>query len=263
MDRKRILEEGLLESYLLGTLDKQEEKKLLETLEKDEWLRRELSELEKEFELLGFENAITPPPKVRDQLIHKLSLETAVSERPPRDKKSENGLFSSGRLLVAASMAAVFALGAFWFYRQWQSTVGDFENLQQQTVVLQERLDILEQRYQNTQTRYTSISKPGIIPLYLVGNEQSPGSSVIAYINHQEKTVIVNSSGLKPLEAGKTYQMWADVEGEMINMGLLPSSEDYIPLRYIDKAESLNITVEPAGGSEHPTVENLISNIYL
>ena len=49
----------------------------------------------------------------------------------------------------------------------------------------------------------------------------------------------------------------------MINMGILEADQEYIPVRYIDKAESLNITIEPAGGSEHPTVEQLISNIYL
>ena len=73
----------------------------------------------------------------------------------------------------------------------------------------------------------------------------------------------MNSRGLDPLDTEHTYQMWADVDGEMINMGLVPAEQDYIPLRYIDKAESLNITIEPAGGSEHPTVEQLISNIYL
>jgi hypothetical protein len=59
------------------------------------------------------------------------------------------------------------------------------------------------------------------------------------------------------------YQMWADVDGVMINMGLLPADADLIPVKYIDRAESFNITIEPAGGNDHPTVENLISNVLL
>ncbi len=57
--------------------------------------------------------------------------------------------------------------------------------------------------------------------------------------------------------------MWADVDGEMISMGLLPTDKELIALTYIDKAASLNITIEPKGGNDHPTVERLISNVYL
>ena len=139
----------------------------------------------------------------------------------------------------------------------------DIRLLEQQTADLRERLQSLEQNYELTRDRYTVINHPQSIPLYLVGNQVSPDSRAVAYVNHQNKTVIVNGLGLSSLEPGKTYQMWADVEGEMIDMGVVPANEEYIPLRYIDKAESFNITIEPAGGSEHPTVENLISNVYL
>jgi anti-sigma-K factor RskA len=57
--------------------------------------------------------------------------------------------------------------------------------------------------------------------------------------------------------------MWADVEGEMINMGVINNTENLLAMTYIEDAESLNITIEPAGGSDHPTVSRLISNVYL
>jgi hypothetical protein len=46
-------------------------------------------------------------------------------------------------------------------------------------------------------------------------------------------------------------------------MGLLPTDRELVTLTYIDRAESLNITIEPKGGNDHPTVERLISNVYL
>ena len=102
-----------------------------------------------------------------------------------------------------------------------------------------------------------------LIPLLLKGNQTLPESRAVAYINHETKSILVNSQGLPPLEEDKTYQMWADVDGVMVNMGLLPADTELIPLKYIDRAESLNITIEPAGGNDHPTVENLISNVLL
>tara|TARA_R110000868_G_scaffold379114_6_gene644835 strand:- start:10 stop:186 length:177 start_codon:yes stop_codon:yes gene_type:complete len=57
--------------------------------------------------------------------------------------------------------------------------------------------------------------------------------------------------------------MWADVEGEMINMGVIGKQNQLLAMDYIDNAESLNVTIEPAGGNDHPTVSNLITNVYL
>lgn len=65
------------------------------------------------------------------------------------------------------------------------------------------------------------------------------------------------------LNAEHDYQMWADVEGEMINMGLIDNKKDLLAMNYIENAESLNITIEPLGGSEHPDVSRSISNVYL
>ncbi|MGB5692265.1 MAG: anti-sigma factor [Flavobacteriaceae bacterium] len=260
MDKKKIIEEGLLERYILGTLSIEEENLLLEVLSTDEALKEHMQELEADFEQIGKENAIEPPANIKARLRTSLGEERTDSRSPASGSAST---LQSGRLMVAASLAALFALGSFWLYVQWQRSLDDFNNLQVQTKQLQERLSGLERQYASTRERYTTINDPEAIPLYLVGNQKSPESRVTAYVNHKSKTVIVNSLGLVPLERERAYQMWADVEGEMINMGLLPDGQEYIPLRYIEKAESLNITVEPAGGSEHPTVQNLITNVYL
>ena len=263
MDRKKIREEGLLERYVLGSLTEEEIALLESVLAKDDELRKELRDLEAEFELIGFENAVKPSNQVKEQLMAKMGVQSGTSDEDSKSMTESSGSLQSGKLLIAASLAALFALGSFWLYIQWQSSLEDFRSLEQQTVELQERLNNLESRYSTTQERYVSISTPDVIPLYLKGNNISPQSTMIAYINHENKSVIVNTLGLQPLDADKTYQLWADVDGEMINMGILPQDEEYIPVRYIDKAESLNITNEPVGGSDHTTVENLIYNVYL
>ncbi len=74
---------------------------------------------------------------------------------------------------------------------------------------------------------------------------------------------VINTKKLPQLDADHDYQMWADVDGEMIDMGVIPKNKELIAMTYINNAESLNITIEPAGGNDHPTVERLISNVYL
>ena len=90
-----------------------------------------------------------------------------------------------------------------------------------------------------------------------------PDAKLISYVNDIERSVLVNTSYLPELDEAHDYQMWADVEGEMINMGVIDVTTPMLAMNYIDHSESLNITIEPAGGSEHPTVSRLITNIYL
>lgn len=250
MDKKQILEEGLLEKYLLDELEPKVALLVEQAISEDEELKSHYQLLEADFEKMAFENAITPPEQVIVKL--KASLEDASSQ-----------VLSKNWLWVAAGLALLFASTTFWMYSKWQSAQNTLNSLQNQTVVMQERLDLLEENYELTNNRLQIINSPNTIPFVLAGNEKVGNSRAVAFVNHDNKLVVVNPRGLPSLPNDQTYQMWSDVDGEMINMGLLPTDKDLVTLKYIDHAESLNITIEPAGGNDHPTVEQLISYVTL
>ncbi|PRX53199.1 anti-sigma-K factor rskA [Flagellimonas meridianipacifica] len=250
MEKKRILEEGLLEQYLTGELSMENQLMVEKALNEDKSLKEHFDQLEADFEKMAFEQAIEPPIGVKAALVHKL-------------EKSPAKQVQWGPLWVAAGFALLFGVATFWMYGQWQNAERSLKSLQEQTVNLKERMDALESDYILTSSQLKDINGPHVIPLVLYGNQKSPGAKLVAYVDHNRKMVMVNSQGLPPLPASKTYQMWSDVEGEMINMGTLSPKEELIPLKYIEKAESLNITIEPAGGNDHPTVEELISNVII
>jgi len=71
---------------------------------------------------------------------------------------------------------------------------------------------------------------------------------------------------LPGIQSDQTYQLWADVDGDMLSLGTFDAALaiiDAIPMDYLDRATSLNITVEPKGGSKHPTVSTLTANILI
>ena len=89
----------------------------------------------------------------------------------------------------------------------------------------------------------------------------APDAEAIAYLNREAGKVFVNPTHLPAPPPGKTYQIWADVKGEMISMGLIDgNSKEMQPANFIEGTESLNITLEPEGGSEEPTVAMLYVN---
>ncbi|MEO0571551.1 MAG: anti-sigma factor [Bacteroidota bacterium] len=251
MDKEYILKEGLLEKFLLDNLTPDEAKAVELAISEDIDLKKQFLQIEADFERMALENAIEPPAYVKDKLQKSL------------EKNPENESMPKTWLGLAAGLALLFALSTFWMYSKWQAAQSTLDTLQNQSVVMQERLDLLEENYELTNNRLQIINSPYTIPFVLAGNGKAKDSRAVAYVNHNNKLVVVNPRGLPVLPQNQTYQMWSDVNGEMINMGLLPTDKDLVTLKYIDHAESLNITIEPAGGNDHPTVEQLISYVTL
>ncbi len=262
MDRKTILEKGLLTQYILGELSHQETIALEKAVAEDPRLQEELLALEADFERMGMENAITPPDSVRIGLEKKIDglKDNTASLRQP--VSSEKG-FQASRLAIAASLAAIFAVSSFWLYNQWQAAEEALQVVQQETEERQQQLRTLEAEMASAKLLVATLNDKNVIPIVLNGNQLLPEARAVAYVNHKAQSVIINPQALPTLGEEETYQMWADVDGEMINMGVLPTDKELIALTYIEKAASLNITIEPKGGSEHPTVSRLIANAYL
>ena len=256
-----IRDKGLLELYLLDELNEEERLAVEAVLKKDGDLDKELRQLEAEFEKLGFENAVEPPSAVKDALLNQIgdSEENGDSEVIPLKPRRSSRMY----FYVAASVAALLLLNSIWMYTQWQSTQDQLEVLKTESENLKIQLAGIESEFKETSKWYAMVNDPEVQKFIMSGNSKSPESVAVAYLNELEKTVVLKANGLTPLSGDKTYQMWADVEGEMIDMGVIPSDADMVPLKYIANAESFNITIEPKGGNDHPTVEQLITNVIL
>ncbi len=263
MDKKKLIEEGILTQYILGELDMETSQAVEQLLKADSDLQKQALELEDQFEQISFENAIAPPADSKKMLIDAVEAETTATDSLSTDLSGTTPFWKSTAWRMAASIAVILGLTSVWLFMQWQNTQTDLESLQSQSQIVTDRLNKLEQDIGLVNTKYAQINHPDVIPFVLTGNNQLPEAKVVAYMNHNARSVVVNTVSLPDLRNTQSYQLWADVDGEMIDMGVLETGQELIPVRYIDKAESLNITIEPFGGSEHPTVSNLISYVTL
>lgn len=256
MDKKTILENGLLEQYLLGELDVDQTTELENLLAQEEDLKAELLALEKDFERIGQENAIAPPTEVKANLMAYAKGDNAVITLKSQNKMKY--LFG-----VAASIAGLLLLGSFWMYTQLNEVQQQLNTVEGSNEELNRTIEKLNNSLNTKETLFATLSHPDTEQYVLEGNALMPEGKMLSYVNHTTKSVVVNTERLPILNNDEDYQMWADVEGEMINMGVISKSSQLMAMNYIDHAESLNITIEPSGGSEHPTVSRLVTNVYL
>ncbi|MBT8244165.1 MAG: anti-sigma factor [Winogradskyella sp.] len=256
MTKKELLENGLLEQYVLGELDAKQTKAVEQLLLSDTELKTKLEEIESNFENLAMENAINPPAFIKTKLLSNIKVSNNKTI-------SESGNSNKFWLGIAASVAAFFLLGSVWLFTELNTLKEDLRVVGNQNEVLQKNLDGITKNYDEVSNWYAALSNPDAEQYILKGNTLSPEAKIVSFVNHENKSVVINTKKLPQLDADHDYQMWADVDGEMINMGVIPKNKELIAMTYVNDAESLNITIEPAGGNDHPTVERLISNVYL
>ncbi|MGB5666734.1 MAG: anti-sigma factor, partial [Maribacter sp.] len=95
------------------------------------------------------------------------------------------------------------------------------------------------------------------------GNNNAKDLKAVAYINPVKKLSYINVRNLPNLPEDQSFQMWAEVNGKMIDLGIIDKStgqEKLLALPYGEHAVSY-ITIEPKGGNNTPTIKNIVAKI--
>lgn len=252
-----ILDNGILEQYLLGELNLEQQIQVEHILKSDDELKVHFENLEASFENIAIENQIQPPTFVKDKLM------AALSKNDTKIFSINNLNISKQYFKIAAGFTIFLLLGSIWLFSQLNTVKSELQVAQEENTKLNKNIENLNNYLAETNKWYVAINDPDVQKYVLTGNASLPQATVISYVNHKQRSVVINTKRLPKLDGNKDYQMWADVKGEMINMGIIKKDSDMLAMTYIENAESLNITIEPAGGNDHPTVSNLVTNVYL
>jgi anti-sigma-K factor RskA len=83
-----------------------------------------------------------------------------------------------------------------------------------------------------------------------------------AFLYFVEDVGVITATGMDPLPANKTYQAWGVIDGEPVSLGVLDVQEDgegFVLLsRHVTKKEPVFITIESAGGADHPSASRVL-----
>lgn len=235
MSKEEFLASGLLEKYVLD-LATVEERGVVERFV------QQYPEIRAELEALQY---------AMGEYAHE---QTAM---PSRRQSAASGRF--WWLLAVACVALGFV--ALWEYQQWGRAAEQFSRLSAEYATLEQRCAKTQAQHEEIARQHAFVHHRHTRTVYLHGTGKAPEAIAIVYWNEAARKAYCNPGSLPAPPPGKQYQIWADVNGEMINIGLLDHpGDDMQVVRFIEHAKSLNITLEPAGGSEHPTVELLFVN---
>lgn len=256
IEKEALIQSGDLERYLLGDLSKEENAQIERAIAANKEIASYVRQREDDFEQLAIQNAIHPNPQIKTALMAQVKASlTSTTATPVISLKTWLG--------IAASVAVLFLLTSIWQFSKVSTLESRIVEEAIKTESLSKDLNSLATVFETNTQWYEAIRDPNAEKFRLTGNDLAPNLQAVSYINHKTQSVILQASNLPELEATEDYQLWADVDGEMIDMGVISKNEPMLAMKYIANAASLNITIEPLGGNDHPTVERLVSNVYL
>jgi len=259
MDKERFLSSGLLEQYILGLTSSEESEEVEKYLNAFPELRTEADAMRKAIEQYALQHSVPPPPHLKRKILTEID---GLAEQEQAQRKSALHQVRRAKnqaVWIGSAISIVLLLFAGYFFRQMNRSENQLQRLNARFAAFRENCQEKQENLEEQAQLYAFLNHRATKPVLLRGTALAPEAEVLVYWNESEQSAYFRSIELPEPPPGKQYQLWADVNGEMVNAGLLPKMAVNIhTVAFIDRAESLNITLEPEGGSEHPTVSNLV-----
>lgn len=243
-----FLDSDVLEKYLIGDASKEEISRAERYIAMYPEVRETYNQLQDNLEAFSKLYARKTPEGLKEIILHSA-------------KKEKSSVRRLWRYAVAASVAIlVFAGSSVFFWNQNKS-------LQQENTIVNNKIKYLEENMKNqledVRNQFIVLNNPDTKKYAVNGKKEGKELKAIAYINPVKKLSYINVSSVPQLPENKCFQMWAEVNGELVNLGVIKQLDDEDKLLAIPYAENAigYITVEPEGGNTTPSVQNIVANI--
>ncbi len=243
-----FLDTDLLEKYLLGTTTTEEAMQVERYITMYPEVREIYNELQDNLETFAKMHAVKAPEGLRARILAKIRAQNAGKRR-------------FRRYAIAASITALLFAGSSYFF--WNQS----QNLQMENTIVNNKIKDLEEdmkeQLEDVRNQFIVLNNPQTKKYMVNGNKKARELKAVAYINPVKKLAYINVRKLPNLPEDFDYQMWAEVNGEMVNLGVIRNVGDKDKLRALPYAENAvgYITIEPKGGNDTPTVQNIVANI--
>lgn len=250
MTKEEFIKTGLCEQFVLGLTSPEENELVEEMLLKYPELKSDCLKLEGCMEQYARAHAIPPPTTLRKSVLSKIDELDAIQQ-------VEKNSISIPRWAAITAAASFVGLLFFSFFA-WDGkskVENEMATLSEEFYQFQKDCEQIQNEKMIYASQNTFLKDPLTTHVHLRGGENS---LAIVYWNESKDNAFLKLENLPPPPAGKTYQMWADIDNKMIDMGIIKyDNEKMISIPHMANAASLNITLEDEGGSDHPDVSQL------
>jgi len=256
MNIENIVNSGDLELYVFGVLNESEAEQIAELSKTDSVIKTEIISIEQS--VIALSSSFSPA--VSSDRYEKIKNQLGLKSQEIIKMKPKNNWSNS--LGWAASI--ILMIGVGYQYNKLTTTENEIITIEKEKLKLNEVVTIIETENKKTKEALNIIRDTKNTVISLGGQAISPNSFAKIYWNKETEVVYVDASGLPEPPKGKVYQIWSLKLLPQLtptSIGLLSDFQSnqskVFAVEKTTGAEAFGITLEPAGGSKTPTMEQL------
>lgn len=258
MDVSKYIASGILELYVAGALSEKENQEVAALAEQYPEILAEVEAIEASVRELAASYAPGAAPDF-GELESRLDT-PGVKKITPQESGSNRF-----RLWAYSGWAAAIIIGAASLYllQERNRMAGELDGLQEENLQLETQISQAREGLENANTTLRALGEKGIQLVPLAGQQVAPEAYARAYWNAEANQVYIDGNGLPEPPPGMVYQVWSLKLDPLTptSLGLLEDfsadSDKIFALANPNESEAFGITLEPEGGSESPTLEQL------
>ena len=258
MSNIELIESGTLELYVFGLLSETENREIQQTAENDLEVQEEIISIEKA--VINLSYSISPRLSAQNYNRIYAKLIERREGVVQMDTRRSGGI--SQYLGWAAAIVLMFGIGFQYF--KYNEVTEEAEKATAERNKFEQMVAGLEQQKTQTERALEIVRDKGNAIISLEGQESVPEAYAKVYINKDDNETYVDIAGLPTPPEGKVYQVWALKLSPFTptSIGVLDTStadtnKGIYKVDNFEGAEAFGITLEPAGGSPTPTLEQL------
>jgi anti-sigma-K factor RskA len=259
LELNEIISSGLLELYATGLASKEE------ALQVEQWIKQypevaaEFAEIESATEAYARAHAVQPDETVKEELFSRLNTHKQAPVIPLKTNTYKTtGIPSYWKWAIAASV--ILLIGSIVLnvslYNKYDEADKNLQQTQQQLADATESNSEMKQDMNVVQSKYSE-------PVALHGMNVAPDAAAKIFWMKNTGDVYVDPSNLPDIPEGKQFQLWAIVDGKPVDGGMILTSKKgdkyrIQKMKSFGAAQAFAITIEKAGGSPAPTMDQMV-----
>lgn len=278
MNIKEYIASGILEAYVSGAASEQERREVECLSSVYPEIKAELESLEAVMGQFALDYQAAPPSNMKDKIMAAVQDEEQVpaisvvpgtsdpvEKESPREEKPSPRDPSNFPWRIAAGLLLLVSCGLLYFLITLEDDYkAEIENQRNNITELEDRLNNMSQKINQQEEQLALVTSPTTLKVPLNPTSEEGQENALVFWDSSNQNVYLNPDQLPAVNEDQQYQLWALKDGQPIDLGIvLKGDRGFQQMKSTAEADAFAITVEPLGGSEQPTLEQLkvIGNI--
>lgn len=262
IDIKKYIDTGVLELYVFGNLSEAESREVSSLVAEHPEIREEVEHIEEA--MIRLSRAAAPSlPKSFESTFKDIQGDSPVIPLSRKDDTAISRKHTPWKTYLQIAAAALL-IGTIGFQiGSNQKLKNQLVDIQEKQILLETQAGIAEERLAETNRLLDRISDKNIIRVPLGAQAVDPDAYASVFWDDINDKAYVDVSGLPQPPEGKVYQVWSLTLEPLtpISLGVIDGyNSDGAQIFELDNpnaSQAFGITLEPEGGSESPTMEQL------